>query len=475
MSTDLAETAVTPAMLLDEVRHARAEAEAAEARIMEIAVEWAHAHPVLDGGEGWQITSATGVPYREVDGTALALDVTDPASEELVEWCGIPPVAWDAPAAFAAANKMSTAAGKRLIRDALILHHRLPRTWARVTAGQVPAWRARRVAEAVLAAPADVVAYVDDRVAPVLGTIGTVTLQQVLDSAMLLLHAEAREADHASATETHEVRFHPAQPDGTAELTARGDWKDLHDLDQTLTQVATALKAAGDDTDLDVRRARALGVLADPAGALALLTTQDPTTATGAPTPAKQAVLYLHLTDLALLGLDPLATNETTGRAVLAQQVRDWLARTDTHVVVRPVLDLAQDLHTQAYAIPDQLREQTVLTHPTCVFPWCTRPSRRCDLDHITAWDPAPGGGQTRSANFAPLCRHHHRLKTHTAWTYQRLDTRLFLWTDPHGTHYLRDRASTSIIDRQTVGPDARASVTGSGVGRPILGRRTSR
>ncbi|MFB9314338.1 hypothetical protein ACFFRI_14880, partial [Nocardioides plantarum] len=131
MPAALADTAVTPALLLDEVRRARAAAEAAEARIMELAVEWAHAHPVLEGGEGWQITTATGVAYSEVDGTALALDPTDPAAEELVEWCGIPPVAWDAPAAFAAANKMSTAAGKRLIRDALILHHRLPRTWAR--------------------------------------------------------------------------------------------------------------------------------------------------------------------------------------------------------------------------------------------------------------------------------------------------------------------------------------------------------
>ncbi|MFB9313346.1 HNH endonuclease signature motif containing protein [Nocardioides plantarum] len=445
MPAALADTAVTPALLLDEVRRARAAAEAAEARIMELAVEWAHAHPVLEGGEGWQITTATGVAYSEVDGTALALDPTDPAAEELVEWCGIPPVAWDAPAAFAAANKMFTAAGKRLIRDALILHHRLPRTWARVTGGEVPAWRARRVAEAVLAAPADVVAYVDDQIAPVVGTIGTVTLDQVVERAMTLLHAEAREADQACATESHEVRFHgDAQPDGTAELFARGDYKDLHDLHQTLTHVAAALKAAGDDTDLDVRRARALGILADPAQALALLAGRE------APTLSKQAVLYLHLTDLALLGLDPVALNDTTRHAMLTAQVRDWLARTDTHVVVKPVLDLAEDLHTESYAIPTRLREQTQLLHPTCVFPFCTRPSRRCDLDHIDAWDSDPEnpGGATCSHNLAPLCRHHHRLKTHTPWTYRRLDTRLFLWTDPHGIHYLRDHASTSLVDR---------------------------
>ena len=162
--------------------------------------------------------------------------------------------------------------------------------------------------------------------------------------------------------------------------------------------------------------------------------------------PTKQAVLYLHLTDLALLGLDPVALNDTTRHAMLTQQVRDWLARTDTHVTVRPVIDLTEDIHTESYAIPTRLREQTILTHPTCVFPWCTRPSRGADLDHIEPWSSEPGGGQTSTANLAPLCRHHHRLKTHTAWTYRRLDTRQFLWTDPHGTHYLRDHAGTSVV-----------------------------
>jgi hypothetical protein len=296
----------------------------------------------------------------------------------------------------------------------------------------------------VLAAPADVVAYVDDQVAPVVGSIGTITLDQVVERAMTLLHAEAREADQACATESHEVRFHPeAQPDGTAELYARGDWKDLHDFHQAVTHVAAALKAAGDEGALDVRRAHALGVLADPAQALALLDGAE------APAPTKQAVLYLHLTDLGLLGLDPVATNEATGRAVLTTQVHQWLSRTDTHVVVKPVLDLAEDQHTESYAIPDRLREQTQLLHPTCVFPWCTKPARCCDLDHIEPWDPLPGGGQTRSANLAPLCRHHHRLKTHARWTYHRLDTRLFLWTDPHGFHYLRDHASTTLVNQQ--------------------------
>ena len=442
MTTALADTAVTPAMLLDEVRRSRASADAAEARILQVAVEWAHAHPVLDAGaRSWRIGSATAEPLAQFDAAALALDVTDPDAEEQVGWCGIPPVTWDAPAAFAAANRMSTAAGKCLIRDALILCHRLPKVWALVLAGQVPAWRARRVAQTVLGAPADVVAYGDDQVAPIAATCGTRTLDRVLAEAMLRLHAEALELDQAAAVDTHHVTLHDPELDGTVDLTVRGDWKDLHDLDQTLTRVAAALRAAGDLDPLDARRARALGVLSDPAQALALLGGHEP------PAPSRHAVLHLHLSDYAVLGLDPVGANDTTRRAVLTQQIHAWLARSDTHVTVRPVLDLNDHLHTEAYTPTERLREQTILTNPTCVFPWCTQPARGCDLDHLEPWAPDPGGGRTATDNLAPSCRHHHRLKTHTAWTYRRLEPRVFLWTDPCGHHYLRDQHGTRPAD----------------------------
>lgn len=43
-----------------------------------------------------------------------------------------------------------------------------------------------------------------------------------------------------------------------------------------------------------------------------------------------------------------------------------------------------------------------------CVFPGCTTPARRCDLDHR---QPFPEGA-TCTCNLQPLCRGHHRLKT---------------------------------------------------------------
>ena len=105
------------------------------------------------------------------------------------------------------------------------------------------------------------------------------------------------------------------------------------------------------------------------------------------------------------------------------------------------------DAHVEAYEIPDRIKDMVYLLHPQCVFPWCTKPSAACDLDHTT---PYARGGETCIHNLAPLCRHHHRLKTHTAWTYRPLDPitdpGVYLWTDPHNITYLRGPTGTTLL-----------------------------
>lgn len=273
-----------------------------------------------------------------------------------------------------------------------MLQHRLPRVNARVLAGEVQAWRARRIAQAVLGAPADVVAYVDAVVARRADQVGAAVLDRLLDEAMLRLHPEERELEQLEALDRRHVTLdeRTLNHTGIAEMVIRGDWADLDDFDRALSEVAAALARQGVAESLDVRRTMAVGVLADPARALALLDDE------AAPRPRKHTVLYLHLSDLALLGLDPLA-HDDRGRPLLEQVVRHWCGRTDTHLNLRPVLDLnahhdGNGAHggTEAYAVPDHLKEQVALRDRTCVFPWCTRSARRCDHDHITR-SPAVG------------------------------------------------------------------------------------
>jgi hypothetical protein len=74
------------------------------------------------------------------------------------------------------------------------------------------------------------------------------------------------------------------------------------------------------------------------------------------------------------------------------------------------------------------------------VFPGCTVDARSCDLDHLDPYVPPDDGGppgQTRPANLACLCRRPHRLKTFTAWTYQRTPDGDYAWTSPHGMTFI--------------------------------------
>ena len=47
--------------------------------------------------------------------------------------------------------------------------------------------------------------------------------------------------------------------------------------------------------------------------------------------------------------------------------------------------------------------------------------------------------GQTRPDNLAPLCRRHHRAKTHFGWSYVRNRDGTYTWTGPRGHRYTVD------------------------------------
>jgi hypothetical protein len=163
----------------------------------------------------------------------------------------------------------------------------------------------------------------------------------------------------------------------------------------------------------------------------------------------RQVVLYVHLSEAALRGETGLhlARVENHRLVVTADQVRTWCANPDTHVTVKPVIDLNEHIHVEAYEAPKRLDEQKALVNHTCVFPWCTRSARETDSEHIV---PKSQGGTTSTDNIAPLCRRHHRLKTHTTWRYAMLEPGTFLWSSPHGYQFLRDHHGTLDVSGDT-------------------------
>ncbi|HSN43432.1 MAG TPA: HNH endonuclease signature motif containing protein, partial [Propionibacteriaceae bacterium] len=143
----------------------------------------------------------------------------------------------------------------------------------------------------------------------------------------------------------------------------------------------------------------------------------------------------------ALTGAGQVGRCENTRTPIHAETIRSWCGNPDVTLTVKPVIDLADHVRVDQYEVPDRLKERVDLGAVTCVFPWCTRPARTaCDHDHAI---PHDHGGSTCSCNVAPLCRHHHRLKTHTPWRYKLLEPGVYLWTSPHGYIFLRDHTGT--------------------------------
>jgi hypothetical protein len=162
--------------------------------------------------------------------------------------------------------------------------------------------------------------------------------------------------------------------------------------------------------------------------------TEDPTPAAKSSRRrrSRTLVIYAHLAQDAIAGI------ENTRTIASVEQIRSWCTDPDTQITLRPVLDLNSHRHTTAYRPTEPIREHVSLTHPTCVFPGCTRPSRGCDLDHIVPYDQ---GGPTCPCNLAPLCRLHHRLKTHGGWRYHPIGPNAhhgYHWTSPMGQTYWR-------------------------------------
>ena len=170
-------------------------------------------------------------------------------------------------------------------------------------------------------------------------------------------------------------------------------------------------------------------------------------------------MLYAHLSADAITHFDHpdrpdqvlcARLEQANQRLVLAEQVRAWCGRPDVQVVVNQVIDLRQRLECQGYHPTAEIREHVIVRDGTCVFPWCGRNARHCDLDHIIAYnhDHPELGGPTSTDNLAALCRHHHRLKTHGRWRYEMTEPGVFVWTSPLGNTYLRDHTGSTAAGR---------------------------
>ena len=118
-----------------------------------------------------------------------------------------------------------------------------------------------------------------------------------------------------------------------------------------------------------------------------------------------------------------------------ADVVADLATRFDT-TITRALLDPATgtiiETSSPAYRPPKKIAAMVRLRDGTCRFPGCTRPARRCDLDHVIPWPNGP----TQVANLHCLCQHHHRAKHEAGWILAMTPDGVCTWTSPLGQDY---------------------------------------
>jgi hypothetical protein len=292
-------------------------------------------------------------------------------------------------------------------------------------------------------------------------------LEQIALAAAMGADTTTADRERRAAEESMGVWVGRGGDNGLRSIMVRTDAASAIFFDAAVDRVADGLALLGDSDSKDMRRGKAVGVLAHPQEALDLYDaaahlqvspkasldeTQPSAPGRAAPVrrPARarpRAVLYVHLSQDAVAGAAGVVRVEGVG-PVVGDQVRSWLGRCD--VTVKPVLDLAGMAPVDGYEVPDKMREAIVLRSPTDVFPYATGDARRADLDHTIPYRPPDRGGppgQTRPGNLGPHGRFTHRLKTFGRWRVRQLADGVFVWRTPHGRHYLVDQSGTTRLD----------------------------
>jgi len=333
-----------------------------------------------------------------------------------------PELSWEASATeIRAALRMTRRAAEAELDLALGLRRRLPRVWNALVRGSIDRPRAGVVLHGTdhldeAAARRVVDAVIDD--AP---SLTTGQLAARLRRLCIAADPEGADRRYTEAVAGRRVIVE-ASPDGTAHLL--GIDLPPHRVAEVagrLDRIAKSLGNADDPRSMDQLRADAY---------LDLLS--------GRHQEAERGSVELRVDLVTLAGLA-----ETPGElagfgpviADIARQVADAGAGGEWRFTISdPTTGLpVHDGTTRRRPTPAQ-RRTVEARDPTCTFPGCRVPARRCDLDHRIEWSRLP---RTSSAGLDPACRHDHVTVRHRiGWLRLPLPGGDHLWISPLGHRY---------------------------------------
>src|SRR5215207_3618182 len=257
------------------------------ATVREIA-EWAGQHVVADEAVAATLTERgldTGLPLA---GPGAPL-ISDFAVMELSALLG-----------------RSLDSGRNYVGQVIELAHRLPRLWARLLDGQVPAWKALRIADHTRLLAAEAAAFVDRQIASFAHGCNWAQVDRLLEEALVRFDPEAAEQRRREAQDHRHVDLgldHIGY-DGIAHGTTSLDIADALHLEQAIARRAKLNGQLGDTDPLHVRRAKALGEIAREDLILDLDVADPQTGEITRTVPGRKTELILHLS----------AADQTVGR-----------------------------------------------------------------------------------------------------------------------------------------------------------------
>jgi Domain of unknown function (DUF222) len=411
-----------------------------------------------------------------------------PGGEHIVHpgGAGTPAVGEFAITNLAVATHATCGRAHHMVGDGLDLTHRMPLLFARLRAGEVAGYKVRMVLRAAHALSPAAAKALDQAIAGLVDKIGPKRLEDEVTKILIRLDPTEAEARAKAAGRTRRVSV-SGEADGLRGVFGYVDAFAGLALDAALDTIATMLADLGDTRVKDVRRAAALGWLANPVATLALVQRHraqargahlpawpangsgDPTVTTATttgqagdsnahsylrpglwpldvPTPAglldpalwPAATVYLHLDQTTWSsGHGPA---DLTGHGpITAAQALEHLRH--ANVVIKPVIDLTDDLHWTSTdgEFTGSVREAVWLANRWNPFPYADATTRDTDdADHTL---PRSRGGPTRLDNGGPLRRRLHRHKTFAkGWRVKQPYPALFVWQSPHGRIYVCDR-----------------------------------
>ncbi|PPF62167.1 hypothetical protein C5E11_11475 [Clavibacter michiganensis] len=311
-----------------------------------------------------------------------------------------------------------------LVDTSVALVDLLPATLAAVAVGLVSWEHAEVIAKHVDGLAAEALTAYDTRLAALAAEVNPKQLDRKARAQVELSQPSTAVERAEKAAATRRIYVDPGA-DGMAYLTLFAPAPEIHAIADRAARLAAGLRAGGDP--------RSMGHL--KLDALTDLMLNGETSIPGA-TRGVRGRVHIMVPAMTLLGIGQEAAIlrgygpiDPATAAQLTAEATSW-----RRILTDPVTGRILTTDPRDYRPTARMIDHARLVHPTCVFPGCTVPAERADIDHT---EDHAFGGHTTPENLAPLSQEHHKVKHHTRWQIVQNGDDTLTATSPAGYRYI--------------------------------------